>query len=58
MTLPDEPETVKVVTVVVVPLVNSNEWAALPVSLKSAKVLEPVMVLLAVLALRENQMLL
>lgn len=56
--LPAEPETCQVVTVVVVPLVNSSEWATVPSSLKSANVLLPTMVLEAVLAPRENHILL
>lgn len=64
MTLPDVPETVQVVTVVVVPLVNKIEWAApepLLSSLKSAKVLDPETVIDPVLvpeAAAANQMLL
>ena len=56
--LPAVPETVKVVTVVVVPAVNKIEWAAEPSSLKSAKVLLPVKLLEPVLEPRENQILL
>lgn len=58
ITLPAVPETVNVVTVWVVPAVNKIEWAAEPSSLKSANVLLPAMVLLAVLAPRDHQILL
>ena len=49
ITLPEEPETVKVETVWVVPVVKRREWAAVPVSLKSVKVLDPEIVILEVL---------
>ena len=55
---PEVPETVKVVTVWVVPAVNKIEWAAVPSSLKSANVLLPTMVFEAVLAPRDHQRLL
>lgn len=51
---PEDPETVNVVTVVVVPAVNNNEWAAEPSSLKSVNVLDPAIVILPVLAPREK----
>jgi hypothetical protein len=50
----DEPETVNMVTVCVVPFANTRECAAVPVSFRSAKVLLPVIVLVAVLAPRAN----
>jgi hypothetical protein len=56
--LPEVPDTVKVVTVWVVPAVNRIEWAAVPSSLKSAKVFEPAIVNDAVLAPGELQKLL
>ena len=47
--LADAPETEKVVTVCVVPVVNSRECAAIPVSWKSLKVFEPEIVIFPVL---------
>ena len=52
------PDTVKVVTVCVVPAVKRIEWATLPSSLKSANVFDPEIVRLAVLAPLETQRLL
>ena len=58
ISFPSVPDTVNVVTVWVDPAVESIEWASLPSSLKSLKVLLPEMVFEAVEAPRENQMLL
>lgn len=58
ITFPEVPLTVKVVTVCVVPAVNSKEWAALPLSLKSLKVLLPWITIDAVLDPLANQTLL
>ena len=55
---PAVPETVKVVTVVVVAAVNKIECAAEPSSLKSVKVLLSAIVFEAVLAPRDHQILL
>ena len=58
MRLPTVPDTCHVLTVTVDPAVKRSEWAAVPSSLMSAKIVLPIIVLEAVLVPLENQRLL